>query len=181
MRKVPVLTRRRIAWSIAVILFAAALAVGFGAWKGGYRAYIIHTGSMRQTLVPGDLVIDRPVDDGGYHTGDIITFRHSAGPDLVTHRIRTVTAQGIHTKGDANPTADVWTIAPSMVRGVVQFKVPYLGYAAVFFKQRTGVAAAVTITIGLVLAWGLFFPPTDPDPRPTETEQDVDEHNDVLV
>jgi len=153
--------KRRIAWSLAVLLFAAALAAGLGAWRSGYRAYVIHTGSMEKTLVPGDLVIDRPVADGGYHVGDIITFRHSAGPDLVTHRIRTVTSHGIHTKGDANRTPDVWTIPSSMVKGVVQLRVPYMGYAAVYFKQPTGIASVVTMILGVVLAWGLFFPPEE--------------------
>lgn len=153
---------RRVVWAFVALVFLGLVAVGVAGWQQGYRAYVIHTGSMNPTLVPGDLIIDRPAATHHLQPGDIITFRHSAGPDLVTHRITSVAATGIHTKGDGNRTADVWTIAPHMVRGVEQTRLPLMGYLAVYFKQPTGLASLGTSFIGLYLLWRLFFLTEDP-------------------
>ncbi len=153
-------TRRRLGSAIAAIIFVGLLAVGFGFWHNGYRAYVIHTGSMAPAADAGDLIIDRPAS-GPYHTGQIITFRHSAAPDLVTHRIVDITAGLIHTKGDANPTPDAWNIPAKLVQGTVQWKLPRFGYLVVFVQQPAGFASLFTVTIGLILLWRLFFSPPD--------------------
>ncbi len=168
---------RRVTWGVLSLVFISALAVGFGFWRAGYRAYVIHTGSMESTLVPGDLIIDRPATDG-YGAGQIITFRHSAGPDLVTHRITDITATGIHTKGDANRSADVWEIPPASVQGSVRWQLPGFGYAVTFLKQPTGFAAVVCALIGLMLLWGLFFPPA-PEKSQTDDVQAAMNDEDV--
>lgn len=154
--------RRRVAGASVVLLFLGLIAVGVTGWQQGYRAYVIHTGSMKPTLVPGDLVIDQPAAQRRFQPGEIITFRHSARPDLVTHRITNVVGAGIHTKGDGNRTADVWTISPHMVQGVERVRLPWFGYLAVYFKQPAGLASMATAFIGLFLLWRLFFPSTDP-------------------
>ncbi len=151
--------RRRVVLGLLPLVFASLVAVGFGFWHAGYRAYVIHTGSMESTLMPGDLIIDRPASHD-LRPGEIITFRHSAGPDLVTHRITDITPDGIHTKGDANATADVWTIPPSFVQGSVRWQLPGLGYAVTFLKQPTGFVSVVAAVIGVILLWDLFFLPT---------------------
>ncbi len=148
---------RIVGWiALAVVVLGLAGTVG-GFYAAGYRPYIIHTGSMTPELVPGDLVIDRPADDH-YRVGDVITFRHGPTDDLVTHRIIRISSAGIHTKGDANRTADVWTIPRSYVEGVASWHVPGAGYAIVFLRQPTGFAAVVLSIIGLILLWHLFFP-----------------------
>jgi signal peptidase len=130
---------------IGLTLVALACLGGYF-WHSGYRVYVIHTGSMQPTLVPGTAVIDRPAS-GGYRPGDVITFLHGQGEDLVTHRITEITVSGlIHTKGDANRTADE------------AMSVPRLGYLLVFLKQPSGIAALVTGILGAMLLWGLFFP-----------------------
>jgi len=154
--------RHRVAWTFVVLLFVALIGVGVLGWQQGYRAYVIHTGSMTPTLVPGDLIIDRPATGHRLQPGDVITFRHSAAPDLVTHRITDVATSGIHTKGDGNRTADVWTIAPHWVQGIEQARLPKLGYVAVYLKQPTGLASLAAVLIGLTLLWQLFFPAEDP-------------------
>nr|WP_255498009.1 signal peptidase I [Nakamurella sp. PAMC28650] len=150
-------TRRRVGWAVFAILFVGMLGVGFGFWHSGYRVYVIHTGSMQPAANPGDLIIDRPAS-GDYHPGEVITFRHSAGPDLVTHRITDITGGAIHTKGDANASPDAWTIPPALVQGSVRWKVTGLGFVAVFLQQPAGFAALFTVTIGLMLLWKLWFP-----------------------
>ncbi len=127
-------------------------------WHAGYRAYVVHTGSMSPVYVPGDLVIDAPAPNR-VRPGEVITFRHSAlATDVVTHRVVTVTRQGIHTKGDANRSVDAWTIRPGQVRGRVISRIPYGGYVAVFLQRPGGVASVATSALAIVLLWGLFFP-----------------------
>jgi signal peptidase len=156
--------KRRFRGRQAALALAALLALGMigtaaTLYAQGYRAYVVHTGSMSPTYRPGSLVIDRPAD-GHYHRGQVITFRHSEGSDdLVTHRVAAVTPQGIHTKGDANRTADAWTIPTDQVRGTVIAGLPYLGFLMVYLQQPRGVASVATISIAVVLLWGLFFGP----------------------
>lgn len=163
---------RRIVWGLLVLVFLGIAGTIGGFYAAGYRPYIIHTGSMVPELVPGDLVIDRPAD-GHYRVGDVITFRHGPTDDLVTHRITQITGPGIHTKGDANPTADVWTIPRSFVEGVGTWRIPGAGYAVVFLRQPTGFAAIVMSLVGLILLWQLFFPDEKDETQTKASAQDV--------
>lgn len=147
--------KRRVApaaLTLIVLAFAAFL------WAQGYRAYVVHTGSMTPTYTPGYLVIDAPAHDS-YRPGDVITFRHSPyTTDVVTHRITHITDTGlIHTKGDANRSADAWQIHPDQVRGRVVAGIPFLGYLVVFLQQPPGLGALATTTLMIILLWGLFF------------------------
>lgn len=150
---------RRIFLATIIALIVGIGATGAWLWHSGYRAYVVHTGSMSPTYKPGALVIDGPAK-GGYHRGEVITFRHSAQTtDVVTHRITDVTSTGlIHTKGDANRTADVWDIRPDQVRGRVVAGLPFAGYLAVYLQQPAGVASVILALLALILLWGLWFP-----------------------
>lgn len=155
---------------VAVVAAAATVVVAAGAWlyHDGYRAYVLRTGSMAPTYPPGSLVIDRP-GIGGLRVGDVITFdKRELGEKVVTHRVVAIAPNGaISTKGDANRTPDVWTIAPGQVRGTVTFGVKRLGFLLVFLRQPSGIASLVLAMIGLVLLWGLFFPAAgEPLPAP---------------
>lgn len=142
---------------LAGLVLAGALGTAVVLKLQGYRAYVVHTGSMSPAYRPGDLVIDRPASPS-YRPGDVITFRHSdRTTDVVTHRVVSISAAGITTKGDANATPDAWTIRPSQVQGRTVLSVPYFGYVAVYFKQPAGVASVVTTVASLMLLWSLFF------------------------
>jgi signal peptidase len=144
---------------LAAVVLAAIVAGGVSLWHSGYRAYVVHTGSMTPTYQLGDLVIDKRAPKT-VRIGEVITFRHSADTtDVVTHRIAGITATGlIHTKGDANATPDAWDIRPNQVRGEVVATVPRLGFVAVFLKQPAGIAALMTGVLVVALLYGLFFP-----------------------
>jgi signal peptidase len=139
-------------------LLLTAVLVPASLWFQGYRMYVVHTGSMTPTYRPGDIVVDRP-NPSTYTAGEVITFRHSdLSSDVVTHRVVSVNAQGIHTKGDANATPDAWTIRPDQVRGQAVLDIRRAGYVAVYFQQPAGIASVVTVVAGAMLLWGLFFP-----------------------
>ena len=130
---------RRICLATIITVIVGIGATGAWLWHSGYRAYVVHTGSMSPTYKPGSLVIDKAAS-GNYHRGEVITFRHSAlTTDVVTHRITDVTSTGlIHTKGDGNATADVWDIRPNQDRGSVRRRMPFAGFVVVYLQQPAG-------------------------------------------
>ena len=94
---------RRLLAGLALLATAALTAAMVLAWHQGYRAYIVHTGSMIPTLRPGEAVVDRPAR-WPVHRGEIITFRYAYGPDqVVTHRVFSGTGGAIEDQG-ATPT-----------------------------------------------------------------------------
>ena len=153
---------RRIIWTALACALIGVLTTGAVLWTQGYRVYVVHTGSMSPTYQPGDVVIDRPAQHH-FRAGEVITFRHSAiATDVVTHRITAITPAGlIHTKGDANRTADVWEIRPDQVRGSVMFGVRNLGYLLVFLRQPSGFAASICAVFAVLMLWRSFFPAED--------------------
>ena len=154
------LIARRVALLLVTSIMGAALVTGLWLWHDGFRAYVVHTGSMQPNYKSGSLVIDSGAD-GDYRPGEVITFRHSGlTKDVVTHRITDITSAGIiHTKGDGNGTADVWDIRPDQVRGVVIAGIPYAGYVVVFLQQPAGIISIMLAVVALFLLWGLFFSP----------------------
>jgi signal peptidase len=165
--------RHWIAWGLLVFAILGIGGVAFGLHAAGYEKYIVRTGSMAPELNPGDLVIDKSASNG-YKVGDVITFRHGQGADLVTHRIIEITPDGIKTKGDANRTADVWTIPPDFVQGVVAFNIPKGGFVALFLSQPAGIGAVLLAVVCLVLLWRLFFPTDTANGKETEGAARVD-------
>ena len=153
--------------ALALVVLTGVLAAGAAFWVQGYRLYVVHTGSMSPTYKPGDVVIDAPAD-GHYRAGEVLTFRHSAfSDDVVTHRVVQVVAGGLHTKGDANRSADAWTIRPNQVQGHVVFSVRGLGYLAVYLKQPAGIASLATAAVAVLFLWRLFFPEAGAEADPS--------------
>jgi signal peptidase len=99
------------------------------------------TGSMRGTFDPGSAVITRLVPVQTIKPGDVLQFRPPGHLDSYAHRVLTVTTGStgpvITTKGDANPSADVWKarLTGPQVRQVV-FHLPHLGRVLVALHQK---------------------------------------------
>lgn len=155
--------------TLALLLVAGIIGTTAWVWHSGYRIYIVHTGSMSPTYKPGTLVIDGP-PTGKYHPGEVITFRHSSlTTDVVSHRITDITPQGIiHTKGDANASADVWNIRPDQVRGTLIGDIPDGGFVFEYLKQPAGIGSIVTTLFAGIMLWGIFF-----NPEAAEVETDA--------
>ncbi|MEO8887687.1 MAG: signal peptidase I, partial [Jatrophihabitantaceae bacterium] len=156
---------RRITLGVVTLAVLGVVGTGAALWLQGYRIYVVHTGSMTPTYRPGDVVVDGPADRAA-RPGEVITFRHSdLTTDVVTHRVVNVTSAGITTKGDANRTADAWTIRPDQVKGQVRFGVHGLGYLMVYLRQPSGIGSIATVTIAILLLWRLFFPDEEVPPE----------------
>jgi signal peptidase I len=67
-----------------------------------YYFFTVLTGSMQNTLYPGDNIIVKKQND--YKVGDIVTYH--IDDVYVTHRITKIEGNNVTTKGDANTTED---------------------------------------------------------------------------
>jgi signal peptidase I len=126
-------------WLIRVVLFGllglvvAALTVLIVIPRATHGvALTVLTGSMAPDIPVGSTVIDRPVDTGTLHVGDIATYQKAPGVDeYITHRIVKIDTSTTPTtftfKGDANRGPDITPVPATAIRGKVWFHVPYLG------------------------------------------------------
>ncbi|WAH36767.1 signal peptidase I [Alicyclobacillus dauci] len=138
----------------------------------GQRMYEVLSGSMTPTFHTGSVIFENPkVNTKNLKVGDVITFRipisAEYGPiagTIVTHRIKSITTtngqEWIKTKGDANKSADPWTIPEQNVIATYDnFTIPYVGYYITYLKTKWGIAA-FTILPGAILlfssVWGLI-------------------------
>lgn len=158
------MTPRRLVSFVVIAGLLAGFAGTALAWANGVRFYAVDSGSMSPTIATGALVVDLPVGPTTvYSRGDIVTF-HPTPRYTVTHRVASVGADGISTKGDANPSRDVGTIQPDMIVGRVAFSVPYAGYVAVFFQHPVWVVALLLLLIAPLAVWQLTAGAPAPDP-----------------
>ena len=138
----------------SVVALVAAYAALFVA---GYRPVAVYTGSMKPALPVGSLAVDRPIAAEDVRVGDVITFSDPyVSGRLVTHRVveilHTRAGRAYHTKGDANPSRDPWTIRLSGRVGRVTFAVPVAGYVLVYAHTREVRGGLLFLVAALVLA-----------------------------
>jgi signal peptidase len=139
-----------IALGVAVV---GCIALGGIMYGQGWRAFVVHTGSMSPNIPSGDLVIDRPA--GPVHVGQVITFAKAPG-QYTTHRVAAITSAGIQTKGDANRTDDFGYVSQAQIKGRVVAAVPYAGFVAVFCSHPQGIAGVVLLMLAIWLAASIF-------------------------
>ena len=98
---------KNIILDIIIVFLVAAIIVGhLNKTKPvpffNYYFFTVLTGSMQDTLYPGDNIIVKKQDN--YKVGDIVTYK--SDEVYVTHRITKINGKQITTKGDANTTED---------------------------------------------------------------------------
>ncbi len=116
-------------------------------------AMTVLTGSMTPTIPVGSIVIDRPVDPGTLHVGDIATYQKTPGKaEYITHRIvkiDTSKSPAMFTfKGDANRGPDPDAVPATAIRGKVWLHVPYLGAIRDAVHTKGAIAAAAMLALG---------------------------------
>lgn len=120
---------------------------------GGYRSYLIQSGSMEPSIMTGDIVLIQP--SSSYGKNDVITFR-SSQDRTVTHRIMDVKEGGegpvFVTKGDANRAEDEDTVTPAQVIGRVILVIPKLGFMVAFAKSPGGMALLIGLPAFLLVS-----------------------------
>ncbi|MEM2356924.1 MAG: signal peptidase I [Candidatus Bathyarchaeia archaeon] len=122
--------------------------------------------SMEPTLKVGDLVIIKGVAPQEIKQGSIIVFyvpgHYGEDEYRIVHRVVKVVdlggELGFETKGDNNPVSDYyrWGYIPSSyVVGVVIYRIPYIGYAALGIKRPIGIAFILLLIA--ILLFSEFF------------------------
>lgn len=114
----------------------------------GYRPYIILTDSMKDTLPPGTLVIDRTITLDTFHTlapGDIITFKVDdlREGEIFTHYYKELqsTQDGlwVRTQSEISDRYDDYSTTPTDVIGTVVLIIPWVGRFILFWKSPFGI------------------------------------------
>jgi signal peptidase len=177
--------RRRLGFSRAFVLCAllGATSVTLGYVAAGYafgwRALTVMSGSMEPAVGVGDVVIARQVPAGDAQPGQVITF---ADPDghrkLITHRVRSVSVvDGMArfvTQGDANTGRERWSIPTGGNVGLVERRLPMVGYVAIWAKTRAGLLVLLIPLLALAALelYALWRPQKKvvPEPGPQAAE-----------
>ncbi len=118
----------------------------------GIQPYVVISGSMEPEIPVGSVcLVDTKTPYNEICVNDIISFEK--GKDkTVTHRVVSVTREGIATKGDANKTGDGITTTESNYRGKTIAAIPYAGYAVFFLKSFPGKILIAAAVCGTALA-----------------------------
>ncbi len=142
----------KIVASTALIVFIGIMAFFF--ISEDYNAFIVLSDSMKPAISSGDLVLvglpNRPFVDE-IKPDSIITYRHNE--NLVTHRIVTVTADTLVTKGDAMEGPDPWLVSRlDDLEGCYITHIPYVGKFSTFIRTKTGWFLTVILPALFLLA-----------------------------
>lgn len=112
------------------------------------------TGSMSPDIPVGSVVIDRPVDPGTLHVGDIATYQENPGQAVyITHRIVKIDSSKSPTmftfKGDANRGPDMKPVPATAIRGKVWIHVPHLGSIRDAIHTKGGLEGAGMLVLAI--------------------------------
>ena len=127
---------------LAPIITALALiiVIGFVALISNqfqYGALVIATESMTGELNKGDVSIFESYDGQTIEKGQVIIFEKDGS--MIVHRvvdIQRINGQNQYfTKGDANEYNDSGFVTKSQIVGLVNFKIPYLGYPTLWLRS----------------------------------------------
>jgi len=143
-------------FAIFIILFFGFSLFLLSTHFGGWRAFIVMSGSMEPIIKTGSLVITQQIRPTILKTDDIITFiSPTKKRKFITHRIAAVKHNGsvtiFKTKGDKNKSQDNWQLAGGGVVGKVVWTIPYVGYFFTFSKTRIGIALLILVPSLLIL------------------------------
>lgn len=140
---------------VVVMVIVAVLMVGVRLL--GLQVYTVLSGSMEPEYPVGSLVYVREVDTATLEVGDVITFKLSE-ETTATHRIIDIVRDEnnpqlvrYQTKGDNNDVTDGMLLEPANVIGKVIFKLPYMGYLAMFLQSKQGKLAAIAACAAMLL------------------------------
>lgn len=158
---------------LAIILAAICTYVSFVSTSGsgvpsilGIRPFSIQTDSMYPELEPGDLVIDRAVDDASeLQVGDVITYWTVINGERVlnTHRIVEIYDGGNYlifaTAGDNSDYVDTLTVHESEIVGKYWFKIGGVGKVFDYLQTSTGFLLIVVVPVLIFFIYHLvqFF------------------------
>ena len=131
---------------LVLILFFLATTFSLIPAPGGFRVFVVQSGSMEPAIKTGSLAATKA--ENSYRDGQIITYlakpktKMAENGPVVMHRIiENMNENGktyLTTKGDANQGNDPDPVLPEQVLGRVLFAIPYAGYGVAFARTLPG-------------------------------------------
>lgn len=97
-----------------------------------YTREIIDSWPIKNGFRKGDVLIIKGVDETDLNIGDVIVYDINGQKIPIVHRIVKIDNKEIITKGDHNPTFDLWKV--EKIHGKVIFVIPYLGWPKIIFN-----------------------------------------------
>lgn len=127
-----------ILFTVAVLAFCFIAAVSFfsaPASKGllGLKGYVVISGSMEPSISAGDFIMTRSDAFEDIEVGEIITF--VGDQDIITHRVDSITSEGLTTKGDANENPDASKVLQQDYIGSHLLTLAYFGHVIIFLQK----------------------------------------------
>ncbi len=118
----------------------------------GVVPYVVVSGSMEPTIPTGSLCfINKHAAYSSIKVNDIIAYKAPTGAN-VTHRVVSITSEGIETQGDRNNTSDGFSTNPNNFLGKNIFSIPKLGFAIREMQTTTGKIIVVTTAVVILMA-----------------------------
>jgi signal peptidase len=130
--------KKSIPWLIISLIITIFL-VYFSSGYFRYHAIAVASGSMHPVIEKGDVVIVERVDDdfGRVQVGDVIAFNYNG--TIVVHRVINIIQDRseyfFYTKGDANEGNDNFVVEMDMLKGIVKYRIPFIGYPTVWLNR----------------------------------------------
>ena len=102
-----------------------------------YGVLVIGSGSMSGTIDKGDAIVYEKYDNDIIKNGDIIMFEQ--GDTKIIHRVVDIISVNkevrYYTKGDANEKIDDGYITDGQIKGLIKFKIKYIGYPTIWIRD----------------------------------------------
>lgn len=123
-------------FDFAVIIFFLLLAAMI---SGYFPVFMLGVGSasMAPNINVGDAVVGIKVKQKDLKKDDVIVYKGEK--NYIIHRLISIEKKGnkyyYHTKGDNNNTDDGIDISYDSVKGKVIFRIPYIAYPSIYFKE----------------------------------------------
>lgn len=102
-----------------------------------YKPVAVISNSMYPEFTRGSVLIVKTYNQDEIKINDIIEYELNG--NLIVHRVVDIEKEIFEnyyiTKGDNNTNVDFLPVTQSQIRGIVKFKIPYLGYPSVLFSE----------------------------------------------
>lgn len=120
----------------------------------GWKPFIVLSGSMEDTIMPGDLILTKEIDTLELKKGDVISFRTNKYT-VITHRIIDIVEdegeRKYYTKGDNNDTADSNIVCNNQIEGIYRYRIPKLGNIAIYLQKPIGIIICIAVPLIIIL------------------------------